>query len=111
MNENNKRLLSLLGLARRATRLSLGRDPAEEALRKGQARLVLLAEDLSQHTAGGVRFAAEEAGVDVLTAACTMDEISMALGKRTGVVAVNDAGFAKTLHELCEAGTGEQVVK
>ncbi|MFR2562563.1 MAG: hypothetical protein ACLS8R_07645 [Anaeromassilibacillus sp.] len=30
----------------------------------------------SQHTAGGVRFAAEEAGVDVLTAACTMDEIS-----------------------------------
>ena len=107
MNENNKRLLSLLGLARRANRLSLGSDPAEEALRKGQARLVLLAEDLSQHTAGGVRFAAEEAGVDVLTAACTMDEISMALGKRTGVVAVNDAGFAKKLHELCEAGTGE----
>ena len=43
--------------------------------------------------------------------ACTMDEISMALGKRTGVVAVNDAGFAKKLHELCEAETGEQVVK
>ena len=107
MNENNKRLLSLLGLARRANRLSLGNDPAEEALRKGQARLVLLAEDLSQHTAGGVRFAAEEAGVDVLKTACTMDEISMALGKRTGVVAVNDAGFAKKLHELCEAGTGE----
>lgn len=111
MNENNKRLLSLLGLARRANRLSLGSDPAEEALRKGQARLVLLAEDLSQHTAGGVRFAAEEAGVDVLTTACTMDEISMALGKRTGVVAVNDAGFAKKLHGLCEAGTGEQAVK
>lgn len=81
--------------------------PPRKRCRKGQARLVLLAEDLSQHTAGGVRFAAEEAGVDVLTAACTMDEISMALGKRTGVVAVNDAGFAKKLHELCEAGTGE----
>lgn len=108
MNGENKQLLNLMGLARRAGRLSLGSDPVIESLRKGQARLVILAADFSPRSAGGVRFAAEEAGVDVVQTAAVMDEISMALGKRTGVLAVNDAGFAKKLHELCEAGTGAQ---
>ena len=89
MNENNKRLLSLLGLARRANRLSLGSDPAEEALRKGQARLVLLAEDLSQHTAGGVRFAAEEAGVSVER--LQLDEMPHGFGADGGWIPAYDA--------------------
>ena len=43
MNGENKQLLNLMGLARRAGRLSLGSDPVIESLRKGQARLVILA--------------------------------------------------------------------
>ena len=44
MRQNHRApLLSLLGLARRAGKLSLGNDAAVESLRKGQARLVLLA--------------------------------------------------------------------
>ena len=63
MRQNHRApLLSLLGLARRAGKLSLGNDAAVESLRKGQARLVLLASDLSppippgdrsRRTAGG----------------------------------------------------------
>lgn len=101
MNENQKKsLLSLLGIARRAGRLALGRDAAEEELRKGHTRLVLLAADLSTRSASGVVFAAREAGTPVITLGATMDEISMALGKRTGIVSVNDAGFAKKLNAL-----------
>ncbi|WP_457944193.1 L7Ae/L30e/S12e/Gadd45 family ribosomal protein [Caproiciproducens sp. LBM24188] len=94
-------LLHFLGLARRAGKLSLGSDPAQESLRKGRARLVLLASDLSPRTAGGVELAAKEKGVAVVKIGATMDEISTALGKRTGVVAVNDPGFAKKLIALC----------
>lgn len=97
----NEKVLHLLGIARRAGRLSLGNDPTIEALRKGHTHLVLLASDLSPRTAGGVGFAAKEVEVAVITMKATMDEISMALGKRTGVVAVNDPGFAKKLLALC----------
>ena len=97
----NEKLLHLLGIARRAGRLSLGNDPAIEALRKGNTRLILFASDLSPRTAGGVEFAAKEEGVAAVRTKATMDEISMALGKRTGVVAVNDVGFAKKLLALC----------
>ena len=42
MNEK-ERLLSFLGIARKAQRLSMGADAAKESLQKGKARLVLLA--------------------------------------------------------------------
>ena len=97
----NEKLLHLLGIARRAGRLTLGNDAVVEALRKGTTHLVLFASDLSPRTVHGVEFAAEEEGVAAVKTKATMDEISMALGKRTGVVAVNDTGFAKKLIALC----------
>ena len=103
----NQKLLSLIGIARKAGRLSLGNDAAIEAIREGKARLVILAKDLSPRTARGIQFAAEEEGVLWIKALETMDEISMALGKRTGIVAVNDAGFAKKLAALA-AGAAKQ---
>ncbi|MCY1714971.1 L7Ae/L30e/S12e/Gadd45 family ribosomal protein [Caproiciproducens galactitolivorans] len=99
----NEKILHLLGIARRAGRLTLGNDAVIESLRRGNAKLVLLAKDLSPRTAGGVRLAAEEEGIALQALSSTMDEISMALGKRTGVVAVNDAGFASRLIALCTA--------
>ena len=40
-------VLSLLGIARRAGRLSLGHDAVDEALKKREAKLILLARDVS----------------------------------------------------------------
>jgi len=97
----NEQILHLLGIARRAGRLTLGNDAVIEALRKGHTRLIVFAGDLSPRTSGGVGFAAKEEGVATVQIKATMDEISMALGKRTGVVAVNDPGFAKKLLALC----------
>lgn len=97
----NDALLRFMGLARRAGKLSLGSDPAAEALNKGSAQLILLAGDLSPRTAGGIESAAKEKGVAVVKTGVTMDEISMAIGKRAGVVAVNDRGFAEKLTALC----------
>jgi ribosomal protein L7Ae-like RNA K-turn-binding protein len=104
----NDKILNLMGIARRAGRLSLGNDAAVEALRKGNAKLVILASDLSPRTAGGIRFAAREEEIVTVKIKETMDEISMALGKRTGVVAVNDAGFAKKMLTLIKTGGNEE---
>lgn len=97
----NDKLLSFLGLARRAGKVQMGHDPVLESLRSGHARLVLLASDLSSHTSGGLIRTAEEEGVPVLTLPYTLDEMGAAVGKRTGAVAVEDAGFAKKLKTLC----------
>ncbi len=95
------KLLSLLGLARRAGKLSLGHDPAVESMHTGKAFLVLTAADLSPRTQKSICFTAQDTKTTLLTMAHTMDEIGAALGKRTGVIAVNDAGFANKLYALC----------
>jgi ribosomal protein L7Ae-like RNA K-turn-binding protein len=96
----NDRVLSLLGIARRAGRVCFGSDAVTEALRKGEAKLVLFARDLSPRTAGGVETAARARDVPCVKIAAPMDEIGIATGKRAGVVAVNDAGFAKAVAGL-----------
>ena len=97
---SNDRLLSRLGLARRAGRLTMGNDAVIGSVEEGVSALVLLAEDLSPRTVKGVELAAQNACVDTMRIVQTMDQISMALGKRCGVVSINDTGFAKKARTL-----------
>ena len=92
------KLLSLLGLARRAGRLSLGNDPVLESIRKKESCLLLAAEDLSPRTAKGIRSAA--GNVPLMRISVSMEEIGMAVGKRAGILSVNDAGFANRITEI-----------
>lgn len=93
-------LLSLLGIAQRAGKLAWGRDAAVESLRKGKASLVLLACDLSAKTVEGICFEANRQGVAAVQVCETIESISRAIGKRGGIVAINDNGFAEKLNEL-----------
>ncbi|MGI6283165.1 L7Ae/L30e/S12e/Gadd45 family ribosomal protein [Caproicibacterium lactatifermentans] len=95
------KILSMLGLCRRAGRIQLGHDPVLESVRSGKARLVLLARDLSAHTAGGIQYAAQQMGIPVCVLSCTMEEMGAALGKYAGAAAVEDTGFANKLKTLC----------
>ena len=91
----NDRLLSLLGIARRAGRISLGNDPVLSSITEGKARLVLLCPDLSQRTRKGIETNAEAFGVPLVTITQTMDQVGMSLGKRCGIISLNDEGFAR----------------
>lgn len=105
----NDKLLSLLGLARRAGRLTLGNDAVLSSLEVGESALVLLAADLSPRTTKGVELTAQDCGIEIIRTIKTMDEISMALGKRCGVISVNDAGFAKKVRTLTMMANGEEM--
>ena len=105
----NDRLLSLLGLARRAGRLSLGNDPVLSSLEEGKAKLVLVCPDLSQRTLKGIESRAEAFGVPLVTIEQTMDQVSMSLGKRCGVLALNDEGFARKALTLTKTN-GEDLI-
>lgn len=94
------KFLSLLGMARKANRVSLGYDKALEAVHSGKSFAVFLASDLSEKTKRGLVFASEETDIPVITTEYTIFELTSALGSKTGVVSVNDSGFAKKLLTL-----------
>lgn len=93
----NEKAVGLLGLARRAGKLRYGYGTAVDAVKSGEAKLVLLSADLSEKTGKNVRFEAERRGVPVIGTAYTMEEFHRAMGKKTGVLAVCDTGFSEAL--------------
>ena len=108
MNDNPK-LLSLLGMCRRAGRLSCGHDAAIGSVRSKSAKLCLLSSDSSQRLRKEIEREASFEGRDipVKLMSSTMEEIGKATGLKSAVVSVNDEGFAKTMLGLLNNTPGE----
>lgn len=94
------KFLSLLGMARKANRLSLGYDKSLEAVHSFRSSVVFVAEDISEKTKRGLVFAAEESETEIITTPYTIFDFTNAVGTKTGIVSVNDSGFAKKLISL-----------
>lgn len=96
----NARFLSILGLCMRAGKLNFGFETVKTAVQNGTVHLLLTASDLSPKTAKEVAFLAEKYAVPLLPMDTAMEEMKLAMGKKTGVLAVTDEGLAKRLSEL-----------
>ena len=84
MNEATQRkALGLLSLCRRAGRLTTGMEATLEKAQKGEAFLVLLAEDLSPRSAARLRQGLPE-----------QFPVRTVTGKNSGILAVCDENFA-----------------
>lgn len=93
-------IMRLLGLARRAGKVTAGSAAAEKILIKKKAQLVLLAEDAAVNTAKNFIYLADKAQVPVLSFGTKLE-----LGQWTGsdskaVLVITDKGFATRLREL-----------
>lgn len=94
------RLMSLLGLCRRAGKAVLGNDPVLDSINLKKAKLVIIAQDCSQHTAKGVLRCSHMNNVKAYVVPYTKNDISMAVGKYTAVLSIQDDGFAKKAETL-----------
>lgn len=92
--------LSMLGIARRAGKLVFGRDAVLEQVKKKQAALLVLACDLSERSRKGVLEAASQARLPCLEPPLSMDDFQFAVGRRSGIFAVCDRGFAQQILSL-----------
>ena len=103
---DNPKLLSLLGMCRKAKKLSCGHDAAIGSIRSRSARLCLLSSDSSQRLRKEIEREAAFDGrnIPVSMLASTADEIGWATGLKSAVLTVNDEGFAKTLLSLLNTG-------
>lgn len=106
---DNPKLLSLLGMCRRAGRLSCGHDAAIGSVRSKSAKLCLLSSDSSQRLRKEIEREASFEGRDipVKLMLSTMEEIGKTTGLKSAVVSVNDEGFAKTMLGLLNNTPGE----
>ncbi|MBQ6387641.1 MAG: ribosomal L7Ae/L30e/S12e/Gadd45 family protein [Ruminococcus sp.] len=96
----NDTLLSFLGICRRAKKLVIGAETTIDSIGSGKSRLVLYAEDVSRNSLKKVFRAAETRGVDALCVRRSKEALSFALGRVSGVLSVEDKGFADKLREL-----------
>jgi ribosomal protein L7Ae-like RNA K-turn-binding protein len=93
----NAKLLSVLGLAMRAGKLSTGEEGVLKAIRSGRARLVVLSADASANTQKKFRDKCRFYQVE-LAECCTRHELGAAIGKpERVVVAVLDSGLAQLM--------------
>jgi ribosomal protein L7Ae-like RNA K-turn-binding protein len=96
----NDRLLSILGLCRRAGKIILGTDPVTESVCQGKAVLVIMAKDFSNNSKKNILKACADKSVPYYTVERTKDEMGMALGKYCAVVSITDKGFSDKIQEI-----------
>ncbi len=101
---SEERILRLVGLARRAGKLSPGLDATLQALATGSAKLVLVAGDAGGSTRRKVERLAEERGCPVVVIADSEALGQMSGAARRAVLGVLDEGFARGIADirLCE---------
>jgi ribosomal protein L7Ae-like RNA K-turn-binding protein len=104
----NDRQLSLLGLCKKADKLSMGHDSSVAAISSGRAKVCLLCADASERLKKEFTRAAsyDERNVPLVAMKFTMEDIKNATGRPAGVITINDEGFAKSFLRLEENKTG-----
>ena len=100
-SNKQQQVLNLLGLAQRAGRLISGEELVVDAIRKGQVKLVFLAQDAGPNLTKKITDKSKTYQVEVVTAFSTL-ELSIAVGKSRKVLAVTDAGFTKKMRSIME---------
>lgn len=95
----------MLGICRKAGKLTVGAVKTTESLKRGRTKLTVVASDISAKTEKELRFHSAE-NTEVLRIESNIDELSAALGIKTGVVGVEDDGFAAALLKLANQSQG-----
>ncbi len=93
------KVLGLIGLAKRAGRITAGAELSEDAIRQGKSKLIIIAKDISENGEKAISDCSSYYGVKYLTYA-TKAELGGAVGTdiRT-VISINDDGFARAIEE------------
>jgi len=104
------RFEQLLGLATKAGKTVSGEFPVEQAVKKQQAYLVILANDASGNTRKHFQDMCSYRGIPVIITNCSKTELAKYTGKSGGETerasaAVLDQGFAEKLISIIREGS------
>lgn len=94
------KLLSMLGLCRKAGRLIQGNDAVIQAASEGKLSLIIIADDISERSLSNMKHIAEKFGIPLEVAPVTIKELSERTGKAAGILGVADSGFSEAIRKI-----------
>lgn len=103
MGVNNK-IYRLIGLARRAGKISFGTESAKETIEKKKAKLVIVAEDSSDRTKKNFKELSDKLNVQFRIAG-RIEDLSQSIGQvNKAVIVIKDENFAKEILKRIDGG-------
>ena len=103
---NSKKLLSLLGLAKRARKVVSGEFSTEKSIKSGKSCLVIISEEASDNTKKMFTNMCTHYKVPICLFG-TKEELGHAMGQQLRAsLSVEDAGFAKSMAEQMNMNGG-----
>ncbi len=94
------KLIASITFCKRLGKLVLGFDLVKNAMQLGEARIVLLASDLSEKTKKEANYLCQMFQTPLYQTELTLDEFWYLVNKRAGILAVTDEGFAQKIEGL-----------
>ncbi|HHU84452.1 MAG TPA: 50S ribosomal protein L7 [Clostridiales bacterium] len=85
--------LNMLGLCRRAGKLSPGHDAVKMSIRSGRAKLILITSDASDRLKKEISNLAGD--IKIIFLQENIEELSLFIGRKAAVLSVDDENFAK----------------
>ncbi|MFA9380819.1 MAG: L7Ae/L30e/S12e/Gadd45 family ribosomal protein [Acetanaerobacterium sp.] len=107
MNSDNERLLSMIGMSKRAGKLVAGFDTVTEGVRTGSIACVFYASDVSPKTIKELAYICNQENAATVPVPVTMDEIKRITARRAGIFAVTDAGLRRKINEMTRSDGGK----
>lgn len=98
MNDDQK-LLNLLGLARRARKMTTGEELVIKAMQQQQVVLIFLASDAAKNLTKSIQDKAQYRHITVISK-FTSVQLSQAIGLSRKVIGILDRGFAERMVAL-----------
>ncbi|MBR4116511.1 MAG: ribosomal L7Ae/L30e/S12e/Gadd45 family protein [Clostridia bacterium] len=94
----NNKALTLLGFASKAGKLQFGLQKTNESIKNNKTKLVVTACDVSDKSKKEISFFAHNKNINVVTLSdITIEKLSAAVGRKCGIISVNDGGFADAI--------------
>ena len=73
-------------------------NDAKTALNKGKSKLIVVASDVSEKSQKEIKFFSSNKDIKVITLeSITIETVSEAVGRKCGIISVNDSGFADAI--------------
>lgn len=100
----NNKILGLLGLARRAGKVSFGTESVLDTVERKRAKLVIIAEDSAQRTKKNIEEICNQNEVPVKIFG-TIEELSKSIGQSNkAVICVKDINFSNEILKIINGG-------
>ena len=100
----NNKILGLLGLARRAGKVSFGTESVLDSIERKRAKLIIIAEDSADRTKKNFESIGKEKNIPTKIFG-TIEELSKSIGQSNkAVICVKDINFSKEILKIINGG-------